>query len=279
MSRTFRRQSVLAVMFVGLASSIGARPPAKGITYRVRVSSRLPAIMAGAGGDATGQLVLARASAVGNRARFELQALQPMPAGVSLDDYLLVLDSAQMVFVNTDEKTYVDAGRMLRGGGLGMLSSMAAGRRGGAGMSQMDLSGLVTDFEVVGKDTTDGKQTQHYRIVAEMTVAAMGRQVPLRILIDTWTADLPYHVVNPFDAAAMKPADDPAAKLTAKLAEYRKQIQGTPIKTVMTTTVTIDAAGAPVMLDFTQTTQITDIREADVDEKQLEIPAGFVKKP
>ena len=33
-----------------------------------------------------------------------------------------------------------------------------------------------------------------------------------------------------------------------------------------------------MMLDFSQTTQITDIKEADVDEKQLEIPAGFVKK-
>jgi hypothetical protein len=278
MHRCLLRRSACAVMLAGLASSIGARPSTKGITYRVRVSSHLPAIMAGASGDGTGPLVLARASAIGNRARFELQAFQPMPAGVSLDDYLLVLDSAQTVFVNPGERTYVDAGRMLSGSGLGMLSSIA-GRRGGAGTRQMDVSGLVTDFDDLGRDTTDGKQTQHYRVVAEMTVAAMGRQVPVRVLIDTWTADLPYHIVNPFDAAAARSADDPAAKLTAKLAEYRRRIQGTPIKTVMTTTVTIDAGGGPVMLDFTQTTQITDIKEADVDEKQLEIPAGYVKKP
>src|SRR5438067_4609774 len=226
MSRDPRRCLSVVVAAIVLTASIGARPLAKGITYRVRVSSRLPAIMAGTGGDAAGPLVLARASAIGNRARFELQSFQPMPPGVSLDDYLLVLDSTQTVLVNTEEKTYVDATRMLGSGGLGMLSSMVSGRGGGGGMPQLDVSGLVTDFESVGKDTTDGKQTQHYRLVAEMTVNAMGRQMPLRILIETWTADLPYHIVNPFDATAARSPDDLAAKLSAKLAEYRKQIHG-----------------------------------------------------
>ena len=264
-----------------LAGSTGARPFTKGVTYRVRVSSRLPAIMAGAGGDGAGPLVLARASAVGNRARFDLQAFQPMPPGISLDDYLLVMDSARTIFVNTEEKSYVDATKLLGSGGLGMLGSMAGGRRGGGGgggMPQMDLSGLVTDFEKVGLDTTDGRQTQHYRVVAEMTIAAMGRQAPMRVVIDTWTANLACHIINPFDAAATSSPDDPAAKLTAKLVEFRKKIEGTPIKTVMTTTLTIDAGAGPMLLDFAQTTTITDIKEMDVDEQQFEIPAGFVKK-
>jgi hypothetical protein len=290
MSRaSFRRSSVFAVAALSLAASVGARPFAKGVTYRVRISSRLPAIMAGGGGDASGPLVLARASAVGNRARFDLQAFQPMPPDLSLDDYLLVVDSAQTVFVKPEDKTYVDAARLVAGGGLGMLRSMIGGRRGagagagaggtGGGTPQMDMSGLVSDFEFVGRDTTDGKPTRHYRVVAEMTIAAMGRQVPLRVLIETWTADLPYHIVNPFDVAAASSPNDPTAKLMAKLAEYRRKIEGTPIKTVTTSTISIDVGGGPMMLDFTQTTQITDIKEADVDEKQLEIPAGFVKRP
>jgi hypothetical protein len=205
--------------------------------------------------------------------------MQPMPPGVSLDDYLLVLDSAQTVFVNTEQGTFADAARMLGGGGLGMLSSIAGSRRGTGGATpQMDITGLVADFERVGKDTTDGKATQHYRVVAEMTVSAMGRQVPMRILIDTWTADLPYHIVNPFDPARASPPNDPVEKLTAKLAEYRKKIEGAPIKTTTLTTLTMDMGGAPVMLDFLQTVQITDIKEADVDETRLQIPAGFVRK-
>lgn len=281
-----RRSSVTAGFAVlCLAGSTGARPFTKGVSYRIRVSSRLPAIMAGAGGDGAGPLVLARATAVGNRARFDLQAFQPMPAGVSLDDYLLVLDSNRTVFVNADEKTYVEAGKLLGSGGLGMLGAMAGGRRGGGGgggfgngTPQMDMTALVTDFEKLAPDTTDGKQTQHYRIVAEMTIGAMGRQVPMRIVIDTWTASVAYHIINPFEGGAAPSSDDPAAKLTAKLAEYRKKIEGTPIKTVMTTTLTIDAGGGPMALDFGQTTTITDIKEMDVDEARFDIPAGFTKK-
>src|SRR5213076_2161215 len=68
-------------------------------------------------------------------------------------------------------------------------------------------------------------------------------------------------------------------KLTAKLNELRAKIEGTPIKTVVTTSVTLGGpAGAGMALDFTQTTTITDIKEIDVDEKLLELPAGFTKK-
>ncbi len=146
-------------------------------------------------------------------------------------------------------------------------------------MPQIDISGLVTDFELVGQDTVDGRQTHHYRIVAEMSVAVMGNQTPLRLMIDTWTAKLPYHIVNPFDGAATVAPDDPASKLTAKLNELRKKIEGTPVKSVVTTSLTLGGpAGAGMALDFVQTTTITDIKEIDVEERLLEVPAGFTKK-
>ncbi len=290
---TSRSGVMLGLTALCLAASTGAVPYTKGITYRVRMSSRLPPQLAGMGGDAgAGPLILARASAVGNRARFDLQTFQPAPQGASLDDYLLVIDSSRTVLVNPDERSYTDATALLSGGGLGMLGAMAGGRRGGrggggvgggagggGGMPQYDINGLVTDFETVGQDTVDGRQTQHYRIVAEMTVAVMGNQTPLRIMIDTWTASLPYHIVNPFDGAATVSPDDPAAKLTAKLNELRKKIEGTAIKSVITSSLTVGGpAGAGMALDFVQTTTITDIKEMDVDEKLLELPVGFTKK-
>jgi hypothetical protein len=269
-----------------LAVSTGAAPFTKGVAYRVRMSSRLPPLMAGMGGDAgAGPLILARASAVGNRARFDLLTFQPAPPGTSVDDYLLVLDSSTTVLVNPGERTYSDAAAMFSGGRLGMLGALGGGRRGGrggaggGGMPQVDISGLVTDFEVVGLDTVDGRQTQHYRIVAEMSVAVMGSQTPLRIIVDTWTANLPYHIVNPFDGPTTASPDDPAAKLTTKLNELRKKMQGTPIKSVITTSVTLGGpVGAGMALDFVQTTAITDIKEVDVDEKLLDVPVGFTKK-
>ena len=289
MRRIFLWQSGVMVGLTALclALSTGAAPFTKGIAYRVRMSSRLPAQMAGMGGDGgAGPLIVARASAVGNRARFDLLTFQPAPPGTSVDDYLLVLDSSTTVLVNPAERTYSDAAAMVSGGRLGMLGALSGGRRGGrggaaggGGMPQVDITGLVTDFEVVGLDTVDGRQTQHYRIVAEMSVAVMGNQTPLRIMIDTWTANVPYHIVNPFAGPTTASPDDPAAKLTAKLNELRKKIQGTPVKSVVTTSVTLGGpAGAGMALDFVQTTAITDIKEVDVDEKLLDVPAGFTKK-
>ncbi len=283
-----RAGSVLGLAALCLAASTGATPFTKGIAYRVRMSSRLPMQMSGMGGDGgAGPLILARATAVGNRARFDLLTFQPAPPGASADDYLLVLDSSKTVLVSPGERTYSDATTLFSGGGLGILGAMSGGRRGGrsggvaggGGLPQIDISGLVTDFELVGQDTVDGRQTHHYRIVAEMSVAVMGNQTPLRLMIDTWTAKLPYHIVNPFDGAATVAPDDPASKLTAKLNELRKKIEGTPVKSVVTTSLTLGGpAGAGMALDFVQTTTITDIKEIDVEERLLEVPAGFTKK-
>lgn len=277
------RSAIVGLAALGLGASTAATPFTRGVTYRVRMSSRLPPQMAGMGGDGgAGPLLLARASAVGNRARFDLLAFQPAPPGTSADDYLLVVDSSQTLLVNPVERSYTDATTLFSGGGLGMLGAMGGGRRGGGGgggMPQFDIGGLVTDFENIGPDTVDGRQTQHYQIVAEMSIAVMGNQTPLRIIIDTWTANLPYRIVNPFDGPASVPPDDPAAKVTTRLNELRKKIEGTPIKSVVTTSVTLGGpAGAGMALDFVQTTAITDIKEMDVDEKSLAVPAGFSKK-
>jgi hypothetical protein len=278
-----RSGAMLCSIALCVTASTAATPFTKGLTYRVRMSSRLPMQMAGMGGDAgAGPLILARASAVGNRARFDLQTFQPAPPGSSVDDYLLVLDSSKTFLVNPGERTYSDATTWLSSGALGMLGARGGGRRGGGGgggMPQVDINGLVTDFEIVGQDTVDGRQTQHCRIVAEMSVAVMGNQTPLRIIIDTWTANLRYHIVNPFDGPATVTPDDPASKLTAKLNELRRKIAGTPVKTVVTTSVTLGGpAGAGMALDFVQTTTITDIKEVDVDEKLFDLPEGFMKK-
>jgi hypothetical protein len=84
--------------------------------------------------------------------------------------------------------------------------------------------------------------------------------------------------VNPFDLTGTASPDDPAAKLTNRLLAERKKIQGTPIKTVMTMIISGLGNGAVPPLEFGQTTQITDIKEIDIDPKELEIPAGFTRR-
>jgi hypothetical protein len=286
-----RRGAALFGLAALFAVAIAAtKPPAKGLTYRIRMSSQLPAFMAQmGGGDAGGPIVLARVKSIGSRARFDLQAFQPAPPGLSLDDYVLFLDSSRVYFVNPAEKSYVDGSALLGGGGggLGMLGALAGGmgRRGrggdaGGGMAPgMDIMGIVTDLEQLDGDTLDGRQVKHYRLVAEMSIAVMGQSpAPLRIVMEMWTANIPHKIVNPFDMGTTVAPNDPAAKLTTKLIELRKQIDGTVVKSVVTTTLSGLMNGALPPMEFVQTTAITEIKEADVDEKDLQLPAGFTKK-
>jgi hypothetical protein len=281
-----------------------AKPPARGVTYRLRMSSQLPQIMAQMSGDGGGPMVLARVKAIGSRARFDFQAFQPAPQNLSLDDYILILDSSRTVFVSPEQKAYGEAPGMLGGGGvLGMLGSMAGGGRravgaggrgaagggGGAGggaatgaagaQRGVEFTGVVTDIEQLDGDTLDGRTVKHYRIVAEANAGIMGQMLPIRILIEMWTANLPQKIVNPFDVMAQISPNDPGAnRLTLKLSELRKQVDGTPVKTVVNMTLSGLAGGTLPPLEFAQTTAITDIKEVDVDEKELAIPAGYTKK-
>ncbi|HET9424793.1 MAG TPA: hypothetical protein VFO55_05430 [Gemmatimonadaceae bacterium] len=275
--------------FVGLAALVGvafagSRPPAKGVTYSLRMTTRLPAMMQQmAGPDAAGPVILARVKSVGKRARFDFQAV---PQGMEVDGYALMLDSGRVVLVNPAEKMYSEAPAAFGnggGGGLGMLSAIAgSGRRRaaaeGRNVPQIEITGIVTDLQQLDGDTLQGRQVRHYQMVAEMNIGVMGQMTPVRVEMEMWTADLPFAIVNPFDLGGTVSPDDPAAKFTAKLIEMRKKIQGTPIKTIMTTTVSGLGNGALPPLEFSQTTQITDIRPMEVDLKDLEIPAGFTRR-
>lgn len=278
-----------ATAFVGLAAMFAvafaaSRPPAKGVSYRLRMTTRLPAVMAQMSGDAAGPVIMAKVKSVGQRAKFEF--ISPAP-GVGVDDYILMQDSGRAVLVNTAEKTFMESPPGFGGGGgLGMLSSIAgAGRRGGRGgdngraAPQIEISGLVTDLQQLDGDTLQGRQVRHYQLVAEMNVQVMGNLAPLRVEMEIWSADLPQAIVNPFDLTGTVSPDDPFAKFTSRLIELRKKIQGTPLKTVTTLTISGLGNGALPPLEFQQTMAITDIKDLDVDLKELEIPAGFTKRP
>lgn len=279
-SRLVRRAtaflSLTAMFAVAFAAS---RPPAKGVTYRLRMTTRLPAVMAQMSGDAAGPVIMAKVKSVGKRAKFEF--ISPAP-GVGVDDYILMQDSGRAVMVNAAEKTYMESPPGFGGGGgLGMLSSIAgAGRRGGRGGNapQIEITGLVTDLEQLDGDTLQGRQVRHYQLVAEMNVQVMGNLAPLRVEMEIWSADLPQTIVNPFDLTGTVSPDDPFAKFTTKLIELRKKVQGTPIKTITTMTISGLGNGAFPPLEFQQTMAITDIKDLDVDLKELEVPAGFTRK-
>jgi hypothetical protein len=261
-------------------------PPVKGVTYRLRMTSRLPQMMAQLqNGDAAGPAFLAKVKAVGKNARFDFQVV-PQGAPIGMDDFLLVLDSGRTIMVNSAEKWYAEAPASLGGAGgpVGMLGSMAGRARregqasGRGGAPQVEITGIDMDLQQLDGDTLQGRQVRHYQLVAEMSIQVMQQMVPLRVEMEMWTADLPYNIVNPFDITGTVSPDDPAAKLTTRLLAERKKVQGTPIKTTMTMIISGLANGAVPPLEFAQTTQITDIQEVDVNPKDLEVPAGYTKR-
>jgi hypothetical protein len=243
------------------------------------MTTRLPAIMAqmGGNGDNAGPTILAKVKAVGKKSRFDFLA---GPQNIGPDDYLLMLDSGRAIMVNAAEKTYSESANFAQGG-LGILAQLGrrGGRAGGGQAGGIEVNGLVTDLQELDGDTLDGRNVRHYQAVAEMNVMVMNNMAPLRIEMETWTANLPYQIMNPFDLAASGvPSDDPTSKLAAKLIELRKKMVGTPVKSIMRFTISGLGNGAVPPLEFVQTTAITDIKEMDVDEKEFAIPAGFTKK-
>ena len=276
-----RRAAAILGAFAIVAIAVAAtRPPAKGVSYRLRMQARLPSIMQQLQNPA-GQnpAVVARVKAVGKNARFDIDS-GPQGSPVPVGDYMLFLETGRMIRVSPSEKVYDEAPNGFGAAGanpIGMLGSVAG--RGGNGR-QVEITGIDMDLQQLDDETLQGRQVRHYQLVAEFTVEAMNNMVPVRIEMETWTADLPptQAIINPFDFVGTVSGTDPASKLTTRLLAERKKMQGTPLKTSMNFIITGLANGAVPPLEFGQTTEVLDIRSVDVDPKELDVPAGFTKR-
>ena len=274
-----RRAAAFAGLVALAAISISAtRPPLKGVSYRLRMNTRLPAIMQSMqqNGGPAAPAFLVKVKAAGKNARFEFDSMPqgtPIPPG----DYMLFLESGRAIRVSPKEKLFDEApnGFGAAGGGLQLHNNL-----GGRGGRAPDITGIDMDVQQLDDETIDGRQVRHYQLVTEFTLEVMNQTTPVRIEMETWTADLPPNqtIVNPFDFVGAISSNDPASKLTNRLAAERKKMQGTPIK--MNTNFIIQglANGAIPALEFGQTIEVLDIKDVDIDPKDLDVPAGFSKR-
>jgi hypothetical protein len=137
---------------------------------------------------------------------------------------------------------------------------------------------------------------------AEYTVLINGQPSPLKMHFEVWTAELPVKVVNPFDpfGSGSYETTGPAVELNAKMELARRQLKGTPVRTITTISLAelmstlgggAGAAGGAggmaglaammggnVSFDLVQTVQITSVVAGDVDAAKLEIPIGYTKR-
>src|SRR4051812_13086330 len=255
----------LSTTAVAQRAAAPAPAPLKGVSYRLRMSTKLPDLMQQMGNPAPAFLVKVKSS--GKNARFEFDSMPqgtPIPPG----DYTLFLESGRTLRVSPKEKLYDEAPNAFgaAGGGLQLLNSV-----GGRGGRAPDITGIDMDVQQLDDETIQGRQVRHYQLVAEFTLDVLNQTTPVRIEMETWTADLPANqtIINPFDLVGAISSNDPASKLTNRLMAERKKMQGTPIK--MSTTFVIQGLGngAVPPLEFGQTTEVLDIKDVDIDPKEL----------
>jgi hypothetical protein len=176
------------------------------------------------------------------------------------------------------------------GGGGGGAPGRGRGRgRGSVGqgfLSQISLLDVSFKVEKLGADSAiEGRPTQHYRITADYRVVWSDQGFPAHAVTEIWTTPLPTLIPNPFEPliVADQSTDGPLIEYALKLRAARSQIEGTPIKVVTTTTLgnirdivgfQSFVADDPTVdkLTIVQQTHITNIQNADVDPKQLEVP-------
>jgi hypothetical protein len=282
MKNTLARRAGLLAAIVAMTSVAmsATRAPLKGVSYRLRMTTRLPAMMQQMqNGSINPPSMIVKVKSAGKNARFEFDSMPqgtPIPPG----DYMLFLESGRAIRVSPKEKLYDEApnGFGAAGGGLSLLNSI--GGRGNPNGRQADITGIDMDLQQLDDETLDGRQVRHYQLVAEFTLEVLNNTVPVRIESETWTADLPPNqsIINPFDFVGAVSPTDPASKLTTRLLAERKKMQGTPIKTSMNIVISGLANGAVPDLEFGQTTEVLDIKSIDIDPKELDVPAGFTKR-
>jgi hypothetical protein len=280
-SRIALRAATLGgVLAISIAAVAPSRPPLKGVSYKLRMTTRLPEMMQQLqNGNAAVPPILVKVKSVGKSARFEFDSVPqgtPIPPG----DYMLFLESGRAIRVSPKEKLYDEApnGFGAAGGGLSLLNQI--GGRGGN--RAPDITGIDMDVQQLDDETIQGRQVRHYQLVAEFTVEVLNQTTPVRIEMETWTADLPagQNIINPFDLVGSVniASTDPTSKLMTRLLAERKKMQGTPIKTSTTFILTGLANGAVPALEFGQTTEVLDLKPIDIDPKELDVPAGFTKR-
>lgn len=181
-----------------------------------------------------------------------------------------------------------------RGGGNNGADNGGRGGRGGGGINAMTvlndavITGITTKVEDLGAgEAIETRPTRHYKITVDYAFKLYGQDRSGKTVSEIWAVDFPQRVVNPFDATTVAGDTMTSADVTRRLMTEARKIQGVHVKTVVTQTIPVGAVGGevevttagsvPQTVNITRTTLITALKEADVDQTVLVIPAGYKK--
>jgi hypothetical protein len=144
------------------------------------------------------------------------------------------------------------------------------------------VTALKVVFDTVsGNEMVNGFATRHYRIRAEGSFIVGTRQIRQQVTVEQWVAKLPMNIVNPFGARIRGLPDIMATKhdyreFIATLA-VANRVFGDAV-TLRTITTTNFDYGTGMAEEFYQTSDVSDIKPVDVDERQFMLPAEYGRK-
>ena len=152
---------------------------------------------------------------------------------------------------------------------------------------------VVTSMKVQTEDLGAGeavetRPTRRYRITADYEFKLYGQPRTAKTTTEVWSVDFPHRVVEPFEGAAVAGDSLSYAGISARLVAEQKKIPGVHVKSVTTQTIPlsimtgaeadVSASGQVAQtVSIVRTTTITALKEAEVDETLLSIPAGYRK--
>jgi hypothetical protein len=284
---------VLAIAFAQLAGAQVAADMPNGVSYRVRVSTEIRGApdVAGKGAAPAGMFFLGRVSAIGNRARVDVQAMEPATGGFVAGDYILHTDTGAVV-VHPDKSTYARFPATKPG---------AAGKAGAGAISgpmqmpaeqrSLNITGSRVVVQKLGRDSVEGRPVERYRVSYEYSVIIGAVPRTLQGENEIWASTaVRTPLLNPLAPRGtsvgmfMLPGD--TIGLSPGLLRFARQmdsamkiVEGVPIRTI--TTMNFGDAMGKAMPGtdqvLVQTTTFSAITPGTVDPARLEIPAGYTQ--
>src|SRR3954470_22459695 len=207
--RASRRGLALFSFAVACAAALGARPPAPGMTYRVRIAMTPPDMP---GMQMSPILIVGHGSAIGGQSRIDVDSLSgevPLTVG----DYMLTLDSGRLVTVSPSTKTYSD----------GASSMMAIPPQM---LAQASITNVNVTSEKLGAgEAIQGYATEKVRLTTTYVLSIMGQTMNAMNVSEMSMAQLPAAVTTPFDGNLPKELlDGPMKELGDKMVAARKAL-------------------------------------------------------
>lgn len=151
------------------------------------------------------------------------------------------------------------------------------------------VTDMKTNVEDLGAgDVIETRPTRHYRITVDYGFKLYGQPRQGKMTREIWTIEFAQHVVNPFDAATVSGDSGTMADVNRRVIAEAKKFSGVPVKVITTTTIPVSVIGGdsvdvttpgaiPQTANIVQTTLITALKDGDIDEADLKVPADYKK--